>query len=523
MYRSLSLAPVRTRAVPLAIILALALTLWFGLTAIATPFDHDESQYIAGAYFSSRLMIFRDFLYLQPPLHSWTFAPLAWLFPSHMVLAMRLATAVTALCALGLLWLAQRAAGVSRDSAAIATLLMASTAAFQFTASVVRNDMLPLLLSVMGMGIALLALQHCKPRYWVASGFAFGLAISAKLSFAPLGLAVGLFALGTGGRCGMKAASLLALGGLAGLVPTLLAWALAPSAFFYGVVTFAATGPFAWYAANGAGGELSLAEKLLDLLKWLASGPALVALLLLTANWFVTRGRIRSPGRRLALWMVAGGLVGAAGPTPTHVQYIAPLLPPLALALGYFLDDARRWPFAMREGALGLLALAAIPGLMGATRDVSAMARTGSPILEATTAAHWAGSLVRGISGDDEVVTLSPQMIVDSGLKLDPRFAAGPFVYRTGWTMTQAGARAVNAMTPETLADLDRNPPEAILVGYEGGTRKLPLRPDDGLIAYARARAYRMVAMPDGVGRLYVKTPSLLAAARPAPRLALAR
>jgi hypothetical protein len=52
---------------------------------------------------------------------------------------------------------------------------------------------------------------------------------------------------------------------------------------------------------------------------------------------------------------------------------------------------------------------------------------------------------------------------------------------------------------------MDRDPPEAILVGYEMGTRKLPLRPDDGLIAYARQRAYRMLAMPDGVGKLYIR------------------
>lgn len=504
MYRSLSLAPAGGRTVPLAIILALCLVLWFGLTAIATPFDHDESQYIAGAYFSGRMILFRDFLYLQPPLHAWTFAPLAWAFPAHMAIAMRLATGVLALCVLALLMAAQRIAGVSRDSAALATLLMGATAAFQFTASVVRNDMLPTMFSSMGMAAALLALRHCRPAYWIASGVAFGLAISTKLSFAPLAIAVGLFALTAGGRRGMRPACLLAIGGSAGLIPTVLALVAMPGTFLYGVVTFAATGPFAWYAANGLGMELGMTEKVMDLIQYLATGPMLVALLLLAGNWWATRHRVRSPGRRLAIWMIAGGFVGAAIPTPTHVQYLAPMLPPLALALGYFLDDARHWGFAARESALGLLALAAIPGLYESSRDIVAMLRNGSPMIETTRAAHWAGDMVRGISGGP-VATLSPHLLLDSGLSLDPRLAAGPFVYRTGSSLTEAQARTLKVLTPATLPDLDRDPPAAILVGYEGGTRKMPLRPDDGLIAYARARAYRMVAMPDGVGRLYVR------------------
>ncbi|WP_254914477.1 ArnT family glycosyltransferase, partial [Sphingobium sp. Z007] len=327
MYRSIVLATARSRALPVAILAAMALILWFGLTAIATPFDHDESQYVAGAYFSSRLLIFRDFLYLQPPLHSWTFAPLAWLFPDHMVVAMRLATAVTALGTLATLWAGQRIAGISRDSAAIATLLVGATAAFQFTGAVVRNDMLPTLLSSMALLVSLLALRHCGRRYWFAAGSLFGLAIATKLNFAPLGLMTGLFVISAGGRCGLRAACGLAAGAIAGMTPMLLAWALDPDAFFYGVLTYGATAPHAWYAANGAFDELATIEKLTDLLKYLWKGPALAALLLLSANWIITRRRVRSPGRRLAIWMTAGALIGAAMPTPSQVQYVMPLLP----------------------------------------------------------------------------------------------------------------------------------------------------------------------------------------------------
>lgn len=508
MYRSIVLTRPRIGALPVALLLVAALTAWFGLTAIATPFDHDESQYVAGAYLSGRLMIFRDFLHLQPPLHSWTYAPLARLFPDHMVVAMRLATGLTALATLCALWTAQRVAGVSRDSAAIATLLVGATAAFQFTGSVVRNDMLPTLLSSLALLVSLLALRHCSPRYWFAAGSLFGLAIATKLNFAPLGLMTGLFVIGAGGRCGLRAACWLAAGAALGMAPMLVAWMLAPDAFLYGVLTYGATAPHAWYAANGAFDELATLEKLTDLLKYLWKGPALVALLLLGGNWIMTRHRVRSPGRRLAIWMTGGALIGAALPTPSQVQYVMPLLPPMALALGYLLDDARGWSFTRRQGLLGLLCLAAIPGMLAPTHHVVAMARGGSPVLAADQGARWAGDRVRALSGGNGVVTLSPHMILGSGLTLDPRFAAGPFAWRTGWTMGPVLARQVHAMIPATLPDLDRDPPVAILTGYEDGTRKLPMRPDDPLIAYAQQRGYHMVPMPDGIGRLYLKPTS---------------
>lgn len=512
MYRSIVMAPAHgRRVVPFAAILTALVLLWFGLSALATPFDHDESQYIAGAYFSGRMTIFRDFLYLQPPLHAWIFAPISLAFPDNMVVAMRLVSAAIAVATLGLLWAAQRAAGVSRDSAAIATVLIGTTAAFQFAGAVVRNDMLPTLLCAAAMIGALRALREPRPIHWGVAGLFFGLAIAAKLSFAPVGIAAGLFVLtqgglGQGGRCCIRATSWLAGGAILGMGPLFVSWAMAPDAFFYGVVTFAVTGPFAWYAANGASADLTLAEKVADLLKFLVRGPAIAALLLVMLGWRRTRAPRRAPGRRLAQWMLCGGLLGAALPTPTHVQYLMPLLPPLALALGYLLDDARHWRSFAREATLGLLCLFALPGLAEASIHMATMARDGSPILAAREGAQHARMLVRRLSGDDRVVTLSPHHIIDAGLELDPRFAAGPFVYRTGWTMTEALARKVNAMTPATLKDLDRNPPDAILVGYEDGTRKLPMRPDDSLINYARSRAYRMIGLPDGQGKLYIKT-----------------
>jgi len=493
-----------------------ALSLWFTLAALATPFDHDESQYVAGAYFSGHLLIFRDFLYLQPPLHSWLFAPFALIFPDHILLSMRLATAGCAVATLALLMAALRIGGIARGSAIAATLLVAGSAAFQFTGSVVRNDMLPTLLASAGLLFALLGLERLRSGWWLAAGIAFGLAISTKLNFAPLGLAIGLFVLLTAGGRLWRAAAWLAGGALIGLAPMAISWALAPDRFVYGVLTYGATAPHAWYAANGAFEELSLLEKPADLLKYFWKGPALPGLLLVAAHDWLLRRHPIAQGRRLAMWMIVGALVGTALPTPTQIQYMMPLLPPLALALGYLIDDARRLPVRQRQPLFILLALSLIPGMLPTIKDMAAMARHGSPVLAATQRADWIGRTVRAMTSDDELVTLSPHLALDSGLRLDPRFATGPFVYRTGWLLTPTQARRYNAMIPVTLGDLDEDPPAAILTGYELGTRNLPMRPDDALITYARRRAYRLVLMPDGIGQLFVRpAPPHSAPARP--------
>ena len=505
MYPALILEYRHRRTFPLGALLAGALVFWFACLALATPFDHDESQYVAGAMLSGHLTIFRDFLYLQPPLHAWAYAPLGWLFPHDVMLAMRLATGASALGVLWFLWAAQRIAGISRDSAIVALLLMASTAAFQFTAGVVRNDMLPTLLLSIGTMLTLRALRDRRRSLWLAAGLFLGLAMSAKLNFVPVGAAVGLFLLRADHRSSRRDAAWLSTGIMAGLIPLLAGWAAEPEAFLYGVVTYGATAPHAWYALNGAGIELTPLGKVAQLLLALAKGPALIALLLVGGSAFMARGRPGVAGRQMALWMAAGAIMGAALPTPAQLQYVMPLIPPLALALGHVLDDARRWIDRRRHLLIGLLGIGVVPGLLLPVRDMTAMAAQGSPVLEAGAGAVWAGRIVRQQAQGDSVATLSPHMIAGSGLRLDPRFAPGPFAYRTGWTIPAAQARRLQVMTPGTLADMDADPPAAILTGYERGTRTLPLAPDKGLIAYALRHGYRTWPMPDGVGTLYVR------------------
>ncbi len=67
---------------------------------LATPVDHDESQYVAAVAMMRTGLPYRDFAYLQTPLQPLLFAPFALLPPGWLVAGLRLANG---LCALGTL------------------------------------------------------------------------------------------------------------------------------------------------------------------------------------------------------------------------------------------------------------------------------------------------------------------------------------------------------------------------------------------------------------------------------------
>jgi len=504
-----------------------AMALWFGLGALAMKENHDESQYVAAAALSLKGMIFRDFLSLQPPLHAWLYAPIAALFPSDMFLAMRLATALTALATVALVYRAQRFAGVSVRLALAAAVLMAACDSFQFCATVVRNDMLPALFSAAGVFAAIWAQADRQPRRWAVAGLCFGLAASCKISFAPLGIAVAGFLLwnhvrpnggGHGPRFGREAFTAYAIGSAAGLLPALVVFVIAPANFFYGVVTFAQTAPFDWYAANGLGGRLGTAAKLIDVTEHLATGPALLAIAVVFYGLW-RRGTDGAAGpRALLLWLLASGLLGALIPTPTHQQYILPALPPLFVLLGMELSRIAAAPASVRvpgRGLRGFLSGRRLPAALGLCALVGsaplavAMARAparGLPAVTISAQADWIGDRMRARRLQGDIATLSPHRTLDSGYPLDPRFATGPFVYRSGNLLSLGRVMSLRTATPATIeAELAERPPAAILVGYESRIKSFRLSPDDSLRNYAIRKGYEAVPLPDGHGTLYLR------------------
>ncbi len=479
----------------------------FAACAGVASINHDESQYVAAAVLTaSGSLVFRDFLSLQPPLHAWLFAPVALAWPEHVFVAMRLATAALAAATVMLVHGATRALGTPSRPALAAAILFGCCDSVQFAAGIVRNDMLPAALAAAALWLAARALRTGGRAAWLAAGIALGLAASTKLSYAPFGAAgIGFLLWSAPDRRALAPFA----GGLAlGLLPVALCFAVAPAAFVFGVVTYGATAPFRWYAAIGQAAELGLGQKALDLLVALLSGAGLVALgLVAAAGWRAARrpgGRDRA--RLFLLAMLAAGAIGAALPTPTHRQYLLPLLVPLFVALGPVLAMPRG-P-AERRRVVALLAIFGLGGLSGTLGHVAGYVAGGDglPALVAERDAGWIGARLAARGARGAIATFSPERVVDAGLAIDPRFATGPFVFRSGALLGADAATALDVLIPANLAaGLDRVPPAAILTGYESRRRNGVIPPDAYLDGYARARGYARMMLPDGIGRLLIR------------------
>jgi 4-amino-4-deoxy-L-arabinose transferase-like glycosyltransferase len=454
-----------------------ALALLFCLLAMVRPVDHDESQYVAAAALVSQgLLPYRDLLYLQTPLQPFLFAPLAWAAGAETWPALRLANALLGAVAVGCTWRAARLVAPAPIAAA-AALLFAGTDILLFASGTARNDALPAACLAGALWCAIRAERGGGSRAGAAlAGVLLAAATAAKVSYALPALAYGLWALA---RPAHRPAW-VALGALP--IAAFVGWsaAQAPAAFWFGVITFPLEAPDDWYA--GRPWKLSPLAKAVDTLKFLALGAALPALIVV----------LRRPRLSLLLWLLMAGLIAGLAPTPTWRQYLLPALPPLFVAL------AARWAEAP-PGRAGRAAFAVF-ALAGLAPSLAALA-SGAPgmaSLRAQGRALRAAMDRTGVAGP--VATLSPQVLPATGRRVDPRFAAGPFYFRSRTLSPPAGLPLL------ALRDLHRAPlPAAVLVGGEDRWTSGDPRLDAALAREAARRGYVPIPVAGTPFRLWVR------------------
>lgn len=487
---------------------------WGGLAlvlvglALIAPVNHDESQYLAAAELTRSGLPFVDFLYLQTPLQPFLTAPIAAVASGYSLIALRVATALTALATLWFVFRSQRQLGVEARTALAATLLLALTYSFQFGATVVRNDMLPAMLLALGQYAALSAMsERRRLLHWAVAGLAFGAAASAKISYAVPAAAVGAFHLAMVARrrdrASLTNALACAASMLAGLLASIIPYMAAPRAFLYGVFEYGAQAPFHWYRLNGAGYRLRIDWKLIDTATALLRGPACVALA--PAGWAAVRRAKRSDAGPFIDLLVLAGLVAALLPTPTWRQYLIPMLPPLFVRLGLMWSEgvaSGRW----RNITIGAAAIGALAGLDQPVQWVSRLMKGKANPITITQEAHWIGERLRAADSQGEIATLSPQVVIDSGFPLDSRFATGPFVYRSGDLLSDEEQHSLHVTSPRTVDRfLAERSPAAIVTGYEGRDKSNRIDLDSGLRTYAMRHGYRLERSPFGDAELFIR------------------
>ncbi len=480
------------------------------LIALFRGMDHDEGQYIGAVRMMREGLPFRDFLYLQTPLQPLLFAPLAWVAQGWLYPALRL---VNTLCAAGaalMVWRSVRLLDGSARAAMLAALLMVCCHSFLFSASLARNDALPLFLNAAGIWLFILAWKHVGERRGVLlllSGLALGAAVSAKISHGFPAAAAGLFALLHVRRLGWGGVGAFALGGIAGAVPTIVLYLLAPEAAWFGIIDYSLEAPRQWQALNDRAWMAQSGFSLFRLLLFLAQGPALLGLAVIVMRRGIGRGvegmEREKGGLPLFLDMlILAGLLAAWLPRPVYPQYLAPLLPALFIRLGPLLDGLQRgrlWRglflIAMPVGVAETLS-SAVPNL----------AHGYSPPLAASRVSRRTACLADAVARQEAIVGLAPPYLVDNGLPFDRRFVTGPFAFRMRGLLTPEEERRFHILQSTGFAAaFDREPPAAILVGTErevmpGAPRGL----DAPLEQWALAHRYRPVAVNEAGLVLYL-------------------
>lgn len=484
------------------------------LLAIVSPINHDETQYIAAAYLASEgLTPYRDFLYLQTPYQIYAFAPLFSVFAEHGFLAARIVTGMIGAAILAFVYLAQRKMHVDAARAVICCILLWLSHTFIFSVTVVRNDALPALLLAAAILIAAsrpntAVAGRFRSIPWLLTGVLLGLATGTKISFAAPALAFAGYPVwayilkAMPLREAITRSATIGVGLGAALLPLIWFRDAAPLAFDYGNFGYHAEAPLAWYAANGLEDRLTLVAKMRDVLLTLARGPALFALVIY--GWLRIQS-IRTHEAQASVLLlidvlILAGLAATIAPTPTWRQYAMPLLAPLFVGLGLVWQGRDRRLIEVPRYVKVAMSLAVIVGVGQPVFQLwkGTVGGDVSPIVIAREGHYLATQAARlGLQG--ESVSLSPEVILASGLSLDPTFATGPFAYRTAQLLAPAERIAMNITSPnDVVGYLETTRPDTIVTGYENFDHVDQQGLEQPIEAFARAQGYRRVDSPYG-------------------------
>lgn len=483
------------RTIPLHRAAFAGLVLLPGLLSLVRPLDHDESQYVAAAALTAKGGLpYLSYAYLQTPLQPLLFGPLVVLFGPWAWPGLRIVNALLGAAAIGLVHRAAREAGAEPRAALTAAALFACTDILLFSIGIARNDALPAALMAAALPLIVRA-ANGRATWWTAAlaGLLLAAAGAVKISYALPAAAYGLYVLfDRRHRPFWLAAGAVPMLALVGVL-----FALQPLGFLFGVFRFPSLAPAEYYAALGRPWKLSWPAKAVDTLKFLALGPALPALVA------VVRDRGHDPVRRVLDLLVIAGLVAALLPFPTWRQYLLPSMVPLfvRLAVAWSAQPPGR---AMRIAAIVFACAGLAPSV-----EALLLATRGVPMVEAMRQ----GVAIRTAMDDAKVgqwvTTLSPQFLPATGRLPDPRFATGPFYFRSHGLIDDK-AEIIDKLVSRDRVDRAfepplGHPPAAILVGGEGPWTSGDAALDAVLERWAAAHRYRAVPVSGDRFRLYVR------------------
>lgn len=476
----------------------------FGLV-MSRYFSHDEELFVSAGVLSGQLTMYRDFIYGHlPNFPNFLNAVDQLVGTTHYLLLARLMIYFSWLLAvLALVVLAYRWTRSWLMATVAALALISNNLLLLESGSFATNSFIPIPFVLLGIifffsGIESPTKSHVR---LFLSGAFFSVAIGLKANFVFVAVPPALMlifadsALPLIKRLSHRLIP-FAAGGIVAGFPTLSAFVHYPDRFLYSVWSGPIQTHFQyWQDEQPQNPSLHLIGRLDCGASFWTSGSTLylsLALLLGIVTAFLQRGS-RSPkdilsDKRVMLMasFLVLGVVFSFVPAPSFPQYF--ILPiPFAILLLLALIDASKG--AARLTLKVLLLATAIFSIatnfntyregIKAAWDRSTWTGLRTYYLAQRIRDVVCARLDRPDGCHARIATLAPILALEAGLNVYPELGAGPFAYREADYLTSEQLARLPLATIKTLPELlDRKPPDAVLVGFEGTL-------DDAFLAYA--------------------------------------
>lgn len=472
--------------------------------------NHDEHQFVAGgALMTQGLLPYFDFAWFHVPGLAWLYTVLFGIF-DHLLLTARIVSIVASTGTLALLmgvalWRLDNIRPWSRlGIASLVLLLLIATPAYSFASGRAWNHDVALFLALSSFVLLAGALEHTVLEKSgavrvICAGLLLGLSASTRLTMAPLALPFVLAPLcwGLGWTRTLRTALWFALGMTLGLATIWFSLVVAPNAFFFGNLRYAALNT-EWYAARGA--DVSLWGKLATTASLLIQPGNLILLALTVVAFWRARGAIRGGAGELRFWLITLPfvLLGALAATPMQVQYLFALFP--FAALGFLLALRYQMPARWLVGALGAGAL--IAALLAAPRYAEGLEVLPTPGQWYPNKIHDRGLFISEMMAAQAnpdasalLFTLSPILPLEGDVRIDARTATGPFGWRVAELLAPEERVKYGLLGAQDLAAaLVEDNPRAILTAMHSDDE---VEGDAALEGWAAEQGFVSVPMPD--------------------------
>ena len=518
----------RKRLIGRCMIAGVALVLLALFTRVMSePLRHDEHIALANGWLYGRFALYRQISYAHlPNLPILLSLALHATGGAYKFLVARL---ITFICWCAFLYAFSSVVWrISKDTqtTALAVLLIVTNSLFvEYEAMLIAVHLFPICFASFGFLFFIVATENgrARPIFVFLAGLFLSIAVGFKANYLvvvpPFAIAAFFVpqSLSLAQRI-WRVVVPLALGGVIGGLPTLYYFLNHTDAFLFDVLGYFLGPQRAYWSApeNAATVTgLNLTSRVLNGYRlWTAGSTLLIIVMIIyCCAEMVMSSNYAEIKRRLASWPLLVSLAAAIlGITvafviaPSFPQYFMPPIPFAVLLLVCLLagrsDEQRR-----RSRPL-LATMTIATAILGGPTLFQDLPNIVKPSAWEGFGVHKIAMQIRGEFGPRRekirIATLSPIYALESGLDLYPELASGGFYYRIGDLLSPAQRTAFGITSPKTVGELlEREPPDGILVGYEGVL-------DKPLVRFAVAHNYRRVEKlighdRYGAGVLFIK------------------